>query len=197
MRRLAQRLRDDGAFGCAVFVWMATLLGSWREGRRLTASEAESWVPATEERIGALRDVGLLDDEGRIPAHAWDRYYGPAHDRLMRLRTLNPSGLPKGTRVGTPVGRREGPRKGTPMGTLEGADRDPDATPIHPSIRPSIRPSVHPGAGGHQPPRVADDGSGNDDGARERVNARQMAYLRGQITETELAELRAADAVPL
>lgn len=160
MRRLAQRLPDDGEYAAAVVVWMTTLLASWREGRRLSAGEAESWVAATPERLAALREVRLLDDEGRIPAHAWERHYGPAHQRVHRLRTLNPSGKSKdareGSQEGTPTGTPEGSREGTHEGTHEGPVSHP-----HQASRPSSPPSSQPT---DQPARGSVDHSTNGRG---------------------------------
>ena len=74
--RLSRLDRRD--FPALFVVYEGTLLASWREGRRLTAVEAETWVEVTPKRLSTLHEAGLLDTEGRIPEHAWERWFMPA-----------------------------------------------------------------------------------------------------------------------
>src|SRR5688500_18737060 len=86
VRKLARRCPEDGELSARLVIYMATLLASWREGRRLTASEAESWIEPSDERLADLREVALFDAQNRILARAWERYFRPAWERREQAR---------------------------------------------------------------------------------------------------------------
>jgi len=79
--KLARVVPDEGERACTILVYLQTVLQSWQDGRRLSVAEAEGvWEP-TRARCEALRTVGLIDDEERVPESAWEKYYGPALER--------------------------------------------------------------------------------------------------------------------
>jgi len=75
--RLAKR--HPTVAGEAMAAYVATVLASWKAGDRVTVEDAVPvWLQTHE---AALRDVGLLDDEGKVPVSVWDGWYGPARGR--------------------------------------------------------------------------------------------------------------------
>jgi hypothetical protein len=91
---LARRLRDPVRTGAALALYDAVRLASWRHGCRLTLDETAPgwWLEPYDDLAGALVAAGLLDDERRIPAHAWESWYGPARDRRDQYRELGRRG---------------------------------------------------------------------------------------------------------
>jgi hypothetical protein len=73
----------------AMIVYMAVLLASWREGRRVKPEDAVPlWLPS-DRLVNApelLRSVGLLDRQGRIPTKTWAKWYEPVRERRARNR---------------------------------------------------------------------------------------------------------------
>lgn len=98
----------------AMIVYMAVLLASWREGRRVKPEDAAPlWLPS-DRLVNApelLAGVGLLDRQGRIPARTWAKWYDPVRERRSRnrerwarynaQRTGNTAELPRGSDAGT------------------------------------------------------------------------------------------------
>jgi hypothetical protein len=77
-RALWRHLNDPAAMGQAVAVYLSTLLESWHSGARSTAATAAPmWLPDVGPAVAALQAVGLLDDEWRIPEHAWQSWFTP------------------------------------------------------------------------------------------------------------------------
>lgn len=72
-------------------------------------------------------------------------------------------------------------------------DEQSKAETSHP-LTPAERGHGSPRTNGTNPRAVA---AREAEASRERSRRRQQAYLRGDITEAELSELRAADAVPV
>lgn len=80
------RAVGEAEYAACVVVYLGTVLTSWADGERVTAREAEAFVDATPERVGALQAVSLLDGEGKVPARAWDRWNAPARERVEAKR---------------------------------------------------------------------------------------------------------------
>jgi hypothetical protein len=82
---LARLLHDPVKTGAAICLYDAVRLASWRAGERLTLAETVPgwWLDAADELAAALSNVHLLDDERRIPVHAWESWYVPARDRRL------------------------------------------------------------------------------------------------------------------
>lgn len=131
VRKLARRCPDDGELAAHIVVYMATLLVSWREGHRVTASDAESWVEPTEERLVNLREVGLFDAQNRVTATAWEHYFKPAWERREQARANGRKG----------AARRWG-GDGDPIAT--GSQPDSGSMPDRPTVLPTGSPSVLP-----------------------------------------------------
>lgn len=82
---LSRRIRDPLRTMAAVGLYGAVLLASWKAGERLTLTEAlPAWWMDLElaAELGAdLIAVRLLDGEERVPKHAFDSWFWPAHGR--------------------------------------------------------------------------------------------------------------------
>ena len=79
-RALARRHPD--LLAAAGWAYLGLLAMSWREGERLTLEEG--WpapLPYDETAADALREARLVDDELRIPEHAWAEWYVVACER--------------------------------------------------------------------------------------------------------------------
>jgi hypothetical protein len=79
-RVLARRHPELLAAGGWVYVGL--LATSWREGQRLTLEEGwPALLPFDPAIVDALREAHLVDDELRIPEHAWSEWYLVASTR--------------------------------------------------------------------------------------------------------------------
>lgn len=126
---LARRLRDRNKTLAAIGLYVAVLTKSWGAGHRLTVEEAAPvWDLEPVDEIKAdLQAVGLLDEEGRIPQHAWDSWYGPALDRRLAKQ-----------RSGSLGGKRSSERRSSDA-TAVLKRRSSSAEPDRPTGRPPIR----------------------------------------------------------
>lgn len=88
VRHLWRLLAPDVSAMCeAMTVHEATLLASWREGRRVPAEQAAPiWLPVREEIVGRLVEVRLLDRSHRIPSGSWNGWFSPAFERREAKR---------------------------------------------------------------------------------------------------------------
>lgn len=114
VRKLARSV-EEPRVETAIVVYLAVLLASWREGRRVAAEDAVPlWLPL-ERLLDAdedLRSVGLLDRRSKIPARAWSKWYDPVEARRDRnrerwarynaSRTGGAAELPRGNGAATP-----------------------------------------------------------------------------------------------
>jgi hypothetical protein len=67
--------------------YIALILESWAEGKRLTVEEAApEWLDVSSALVDALRTVKLVDRSGRIPAATWREWYERAAAARERLR---------------------------------------------------------------------------------------------------------------
>jgi hypothetical protein len=70
--------------------YVGLLARSWREGERLTLDEGwPAMLPFDQDAADAMREVGLVDGEWRLPERAWQAWYGAAPER--RRRGASPS----------------------------------------------------------------------------------------------------------
>lgn len=133
VRRLWRILAQQAACE-AGWVYLTVLLGSWREGRRLSAEEAMPVGFVIDPLvIDALRKVKLLDRTARVPSGAWSGWYGAAHARREQAREAG--------RIGN--ARRWG----------SGPDTRPNGPPIAPRSPNRPRPNGPPIAEGSRPDR--------------------------------------------
>lgn len=139
VRKLARRCPDDGELSARIVVYMATLLASWREGRRLTASESESWIEPTEERLADLREVALFDAQNRVINRAWERYFRPAWERREQARSAGRKGASR--RWGGDSDPIATPSDPIADDYQPHGDRMPDRPTVSPTDKPSVSPS--------------------------------------------------------
>lgn len=82
VRALVRTTRDEGLVARCLVAYISALVGSWAAGDRLTLeASAPIYVTQLEDLATRLQAVGLLDDEHRIPDHAWRSWFGPAAQR--------------------------------------------------------------------------------------------------------------------
>ena len=78
---------DQDRMSRALALHLATLLASWRQGCRVTVTEAVPvWLDPDESLVKALTDARLLDRTGRIPPKSWRGWFGPAWERREKRR---------------------------------------------------------------------------------------------------------------
>jgi hypothetical protein len=82
---LARKLGGGIRTAAAMSLYEAVRLASWRLGERVAIEEAlPAWfLDDPSDLVAALRQARLVDDEGRIPEHAWVSWFGPALDRRL------------------------------------------------------------------------------------------------------------------
>lgn len=86
-RKLWRLLQDEAAMNAAGMLYEAVQLTSWQHGDRLTAEDAAPhWMSDITAPTAALIAVGLLDENTRLPAHAWNAWFAPAVERRANLR---------------------------------------------------------------------------------------------------------------
>jgi len=86
IRRLRREAPNESEGAIRTLLYLGLRDASWFDGERLFIEDAETFYHATTERIDALRDVGLIDAEGRIPGRAWESWFGVARDRRAKQR---------------------------------------------------------------------------------------------------------------
>ena len=92
VRLLRAEAPDEGEAAIRTLAYLSLVLTSWQDGKRQTIRAAFSPSVATDERVDALRDVGLIDVEGRIPETTWSSWFQPAVDRREHRRTAGSKG---------------------------------------------------------------------------------------------------------
>lgn len=146
LRRLARYAPDH--VGAGVVGYLATMLGSWRAGKRVTAED--SWpvylMPYDQLAIDALIHVGLLDARARIPVKPWREWFQVANQRRdarrkswhdYDLKRRNPNG-------NADLGTTSNPRSADALRT---APSVPSRTvPTEGSTRPFTAKAVEHGA---------------------------------------------------
>jgi hypothetical protein len=113
---------DQDRMSRALLLHLATLLASWRQGARVTVTEAVPvWLEPDAELVAALVDARLLDKSGRIPPRSWKGWFGPAWDRREKRR-----------RAGALGGRPPKPQ-------LNHMDNNGKPRPADRPVRPTVR----------------------------------------------------------
>ncbi len=144
MRDLWQRLHDPDRMAAAVVLHAATVLASWRQGERVSVTQAAPlWLTVDGELVAALQGARLIDKAGKVPASSWSEWFGPAFSRRETRREAG--------RIG---GSASGKQRST---VAEATPKQPstDAEPVRPSV-PSVPtgltvPSVLPNASARPP----------------------------------------------
>lgn len=129
IRNLWRMLGDESRMARAVVLYLATVLESWRSGRRvLVTDSAPVWLPLDPELVEALKAAKLLDSSGRLPIRSWKSWHDPAQ---MRRDARRESGRLGGLRA---KGQRS---YSDATALLQRPDSDGVAKP-HPTV-PSVR----------------------------------------------------------
>lgn len=82
IRALVRMTKDEGLVSRCIVAYVATITSSWAEGERIRLTDAAPvWLTGLDDLEERLRSVGLLDESGAIPEHAWRGWYGPAAQR--------------------------------------------------------------------------------------------------------------------
>lgn len=93
IHRLVRATRDEGLIARCLVALEAIQLASWKQGERVTLTDAAPlWMTSIDDLAERLRGVGLLDDEDRIPEHAWESWFGPAQARREERREAGRKG---------------------------------------------------------------------------------------------------------
>lgn len=80
-------------FAPAAVAHMGILLASWACGERVPAIDGwPEFLPWSQPVLDALKDVGLLDRSGRLPAKTWIEWFGPAFERREKRRSAGAVG---------------------------------------------------------------------------------------------------------
>lgn len=127
MRDLWQRVHDPDLMARAVCLHAATLLGSWRQGERITVAHAAPlWMHADEQLVGHLKSVKLLDRAGKIPSAGWAQWFGSAYRRREARREIGRTG-----------GKASGKSRST-VSEPSVEEQSSVSEPVRPSV-PSVR----------------------------------------------------------
>ncbi len=181
MLRLLQHIPDERERAITVVVYLETLLASWREGRRLSAEEAAGLWGVTPDRMTTLATVGLLDAEGRIPGHAWARWFErPRPKSNSAGRRARKAGLRSGVVRARKAASNDGGSKPSSNGRSTNVQRPP--TVAEPSQPPP--PTVADGVG------VAGPMGGPP---RRRVDMNDLEAADSEAIEIMLARLPEQD----
>ena len=148
MRDLWQRIKDPDMMARAVVLHAATVLASWRQGERVSVTQAAPlWLVVDDDLVAALHAAKLIDKAGKIPASSWSEWFGPAFERReTRRESGRAGGAAKAQRTSSDA-------RATPE------QRSSDALPVRPSV-PSVPtglsvPSVLPNASARPPDGAA------------------------------------------
>jgi hypothetical protein len=125
VRALVRSERDEGTASRALLAYIATFTASWRAGDRVTFEDAAPlWLSDLDDLSERLREVGLLDDTNRVPAHAWEAWFRPAWERREKKRA---SGAEGGRRSWDK--RRRNSAEATPNPSHPSASSEPTQPP--------------------------------------------------------------------
>jgi hypothetical protein len=143
---LARRLHDSIRTGAAIALYDAVRLASWKAGCRLTLDETVPgwWLDPVDDLAAELVAVDLLDSERRLPAHAWEGWFGPAFGRRLDASRKSIFGGLVSHGMTPEAANREADRRiaveRARLGLAQPYSSELLARP--PTVRPSIRPSV-------------------------------------------------------
>lgn len=161
LRKLERVAGSEEQYACCVVLWLATLLGSWADGRRLCIDDVVPPVEPTPERLALLRQVGLFDESYSIAERAFSSWYGTAQGRRAeRQRTGAIGGLIRSLGLTLEQATAEYERRQQAK-TL--AQPSPASAQANPTVLPSVRPPDRAGPDGQAAPAAAPDGAGAPD----------------------------------
>lgn len=138
VRRLRRVLTTPGDAAAAEHLYLAVLLSSWETGYRVSIDDAVAFEVTTPERLEALRTVGLLDANDKIPAQVWEHWFKPAWDR----REKRSQGGIEGNRRRWHSDRAASLPDSLPDSLPESAPESAPESPSLPTSHPSIPTSA-------------------------------------------------------
>lgn len=152
VKALWRILEPDVATMCeCLIVHEATVLATWREGRRVPVSEAlPLWFPApvSPRILELLIRVRMLDSAHKVPVKSWKGWIEPA---LERIAAASEAGRKAGLASGEARRQKSAGRERSFNGI---------ANPLNPTNQPTNQPSTPRGRAGArgaaQPSRVAE-----------------------------------------
>lgn len=90
VKRLWRLLKDPAKMHHAMMLYVAAILASWADAEPMTLDDAAPlWTDVPEEIKVALNSVGLVDEDGRIPADSFGRWFGPAVERRSKRQAAS------------------------------------------------------------------------------------------------------------
>lgn len=184
MRDLWQRVRDPDKMARAVILHSATFLGSWRQGERITVTQAAPlWIQVDEELVGHLKAVKLLDRAGKITTNAWDKWFGPAFQRREAKRESGRAGG-----LASVKGRSSDASPSLPP---PDKGRSSPAEPVRPSVNPSSPsgPTDRPSSPATRA-RGEKDGQMTDEERWRALEALSARFQAGEISELDYQRQR-------
>src|SRR5690242_9246637 len=93
VRSLIRGCADEALAARCLVALVATFVSSWARGERVRLEDAAPlWISDLPTLAGQLTVARLLDDEHRIPMHAWTNWFGPAADRREKRRAAGSKG---------------------------------------------------------------------------------------------------------
>lgn len=156
IRALVRSTKDEGLVSRCIVAYISTVTSSWADGARIKLADAAPvWLSGLEDIEQRLRGVGLLDESGAIPEHAWQGWYGPAAQRRDDRRyeglvggLMRSLGLDKRSAEAEARRRLAGEAlRGTSGDPSSDLTRSVPSVPTHPSVPSdpgSPQPLPHP-----------------------------------------------------
>jgi hypothetical protein len=83
VKRLARAVGDPTRTAAFFALYLSVVMQSWHEGERISLDDSAPawWMDPLDDALAALVAAELLDDEGKIPQHAFENWFGPARRR--------------------------------------------------------------------------------------------------------------------
>ena len=168
VKALWRIVEPDVATMCeCLAVHEATVLATWREGRRVAADEAlPLWFPApvSPRILDLLIRVKMLDSAHKVPQKSWRGWIEPALDRIA---------------AASEAGRKAGIASGEAR-RLKSAERERSFNGMPKSLNPTNQPTNQPSSRGRaraggaaQPSRISGDDLPREIGALKAAVAAQ------------------------
>lgn len=187
-------------YAAALVAYVALLGDSWRLGRRVTIEDAwPPMLPWSDAVVASLRTVDLIDASGFVVMETWSRWYGPAADRQKRARArwARYNAKRNGETTEDPTATTQEPR-GSDAGTATSVRPSDPSVPTEGPPTPTSGGNGSSRTNGTNPRAVAAALTrANEEAAKarkSRVQARYLAYSRGQITEAQRIDMDERDA---
>ena len=137
LARLRHEAPDEGEGAIRSMLYVGLVLASWRDGERIPLAELSGVYTVSTERFEALRDVGLVDDKGRIPAKSWTGWNGPAEARRDQRRAAGKLGNESRWHRERDTERDSERMPDGIAASVNNRERIANGIPVRPSVRPT------------------------------------------------------------